>query len=320
MVEHETASHKINEHSLSLDLFATISGIDNASIHFGQSGEDISLLRLFYQMKDGFYIDIGAYDPTRYSNTFILHHFYNWRGLNIDPSKEVIEKFSRYRKNDINVQAAVGKPRKGILYKFEGGARNTFSKKNIERQQSKNQTKIIAKEEVNIVPLENLLDKYLPEKKSINVLDIDVEGLEMEVLESNNWKKYRPQVILVEDYKVGQGMLKGSVIQKYLSRKSYDFIGHHFDTSIYLDSLNKTPELPKISRTEFIDNLEATAKKYGAELTSKETLDKLAKRLEESHQKFKTIQTEKENITNSTSWKITRPLRRISAALKSIKK
>ena len=50
---------------------------------FSQEGEDLVLARIFEGKKNGFYVDIGAHHPTRFSNT---HYFYRrgWSGINID--------------------------------------------------------------------------------------------------------------------------------------------------------------------------------------------------------------------------------------------
>jgi len=46
--------------------------------------------------------------------------------------------------------------------------------------------------------LDEILEKYLPKDQKIDFLSIDVEGMDLNVLRSNNFKKYRPKVILIE--------------------------------------------------------------------------------------------------------------------------
>jgi hypothetical protein len=54
--------------------------------------------------------------------------------------------------------------------------------------------------EVNIitVPLWQLLDQHVPANTRIDLLTVDVEGLDFEVLQSNDWSRYSPEFILVE--------------------------------------------------------------------------------------------------------------------------
>lgn len=46
--------------------------------------------------------------------------------------------------------------------------------------------------------LKDALDKYHNNDIVIDFMSIDVESLEMKVLKSNDWKKYRPKVIAIE--------------------------------------------------------------------------------------------------------------------------
>ena len=66
-------------------------------ISFSLEGEDVVINRLLNDKKDGFYIDIGAFDPILYSNT---HMFYlkGWNGINIDPRSNSMDEFKRIRR------------------------------------------------------------------------------------------------------------------------------------------------------------------------------------------------------------------------------
>lgn len=261
-------THRINEHAISIEQASGVAAIENINFHFGQSAEDSTLLRLFYQKKGGFYVDIGCYDPNRYSNTFLLHHMSGWKGINIDPSGDVIEKFNSKRPNDINIKAAVGAPGKQLYYEFDSAARNTLSKKNLERQKNKGDVKLLNKTELTTKNLSDILDLNMPLGTEIDFFDIDVEGKELEVLKSNKWDKYSPSVILIEDYSIADGNYEQSEIRGYLEPKGYFFAGHNFDTSVYIlrdkkDNLAKN--LNEISRSEFIDKLEATINNSSAQ-------------------------------------------------------
>ncbi len=47
-------------------------------------------------------------------------------------------------------------------------------------------------------PLCDLLFENMPEKQKIDFMNVDVEGMDLEVLKSNDWEKYRPKVVLAE--------------------------------------------------------------------------------------------------------------------------
>jgi hypothetical protein len=46
--------------------------------------------------------------------------------------------------------------------------------------------------------LTKILAEHLPAKQKINFLSVDVEELDLTVLASNDWTKYRPKVVLAE--------------------------------------------------------------------------------------------------------------------------
>lgn len=54
----------------------------------------------------GFYVDVGALDPFRFSNTYALY-LAGWRGINIEPRRDCIQKFEQYRKLDINLNIGI---------------------------------------------------------------------------------------------------------------------------------------------------------------------------------------------------------------------
>ena len=73
---------------------------------YSQEGEDMVLYRIFEKQKSGFYVDIGAYHPKRFSNTYFFYKR-GWRGINIEPNPEAIKLFKKYRVGDINLEMGV---------------------------------------------------------------------------------------------------------------------------------------------------------------------------------------------------------------------
>lgn len=73
---------------------------------YSQEGEDLLLSRIFGDKKDGFYIDVGAHHPFRFSNTYLLYKR-GWRGINIDAMPGSMKLFNRFRPRDINIECGV---------------------------------------------------------------------------------------------------------------------------------------------------------------------------------------------------------------------
>ncbi|MCX2494202.1 FkbM family methyltransferase [Pedobacter sp. PF22-3] len=202
---------------------------------YSQDGEDMILKAIYEQKKGykGFFVDVGAHHPVRYSNT---NYFYKrgWKGINIEPTPSAIGAFNTFRKRDINLNIGIG-PEKTQLkfYCFNEPALNSFSEevsKRIDAESGK--YKIIKELDIDVLPLSDVLDQYLPANTTIDFLSIDVEGLDYQVLLSNNWDKYKPGVILVEE-NVNVDELNHSPIYKFLKEKGYTFFAKTLRTCVY---------------------------------------------------------------------------------------
>lgn len=168
---------------------------NGAIISFAQNYEDIILERIFKEKNIGFYIDVGCFHPVIKS---ITCNFYlkGWRGINIDVSKENIERFDKFRPLDKNIYSLIGsKNTKEDVYILEGTTRSTKKKElgDLYIKEGKN----VSKKKISQRTLNSILNEIenLPE---IDFLSIDVEGAELDVLKGLNLKKYRPKVILAE--------------------------------------------------------------------------------------------------------------------------
>ena len=173
----------------------------NHRLSFSQEGEDMVLSRIFESRKNGFYVDVGAHHPTRFSNTYFFY-LQGWRGINIDAMPGSMKIFKKIRPRDINLEIGISSSQKEMEYFiFNEPALNSFSKNTAYslHQDQNNHYTIVNRRTIETFTLEETLDRYLPVSQSIDFLTIDVEGLDLEVLHSNNWKKYRPDFVLVED-------------------------------------------------------------------------------------------------------------------------
>jgi FkbM family methyltransferase len=196
-----------------------------ANVSYSQEGEDRVLLTLFEDFpKDyrGFYVDIGAHHPWRFSNTFLFYKM-GWSGINIDATPGSMESFRRHRRRDINLELGIG-PTAGEItfYCFNEPALNTFDEKIAQSRDGQQGYHVIAKKSVLVMTLEAVLDKHLPEGKKIDFLSIDVEGLDLMVLKSNNWNKYRPLYLLVEEPL--HSSAAGNATLAYVSQFGYQMV------------------------------------------------------------------------------------------------
>lgn len=169
----------------------------------------------------------------RFSNTYMFYKK-GWNGINIDAMPGSMKIFNKQRKRDINLEMAISDKEEILTYyMFNEPGLNGFSKElSIERDSSKDY-EIIGQKEIKTLPLSKILDKYLPKKQKIDFMNIDVEGLDFQVLKSNNWDKYKPDFILVEIGKRTIDEVLSDPVYKYLINKNYVLVTKTYRTCIF---------------------------------------------------------------------------------------
>ena len=204
---------------------------------FSQNGEDLILNRFLQNKPKGFYIDIGAHHPIRFSNT---HLFYKkgWNGINIDAMPGSMKTFRILRKRDINIETGISSKRGNLtFYTFNEPALNTFDRDEAILKNKENFF-LLNTLSVKVDRLDNILEKYLNHNQDIDFMNIDVEGKEEEVLLSNNWEKYRPKFILIEILHKKVYTHQDCKIKNYLNQKGYFLINKAYDTCIFEKDLS----------------------------------------------------------------------------------
>lgn len=168
---------------------------------YSQAGEDLWLEKALGVKETGFYIDIGAYDPHHLSNT---KHFYEkgWFGINVEPNKLCHANFVRERPRDLNLNVGIDMNRgKLTFYVMNSPSLSTFSKEKAEENE-KLGYKIVSQDIVEVITLTDLFEKHVG-NKSVDFLSIDAEGLDVSVLEGNDWNRWRPHAICIEVADIG---------------------------------------------------------------------------------------------------------------------
>ncbi len=173
------------------------------TIAFGQEGEDLVLRRLFEELRlskqVGFYVDVGAHHPSRFSNTYFWY-LRGWRGINIDATPGCMELFKKRRTRDINLECGVSNDGNSMeFFVFNEPALNSFDAALSREREEDPRYRIVDRIVVPTRKLARILDASLPDDTVIDFLTVDVEGHDLDVLQSNDWDRYRPNVVLAED-------------------------------------------------------------------------------------------------------------------------
>jgi len=199
---------------------------------FSQEGEDLILDRLLNNVERGFYVDVGAHHPFRFSNTQLFYER-GWNGINIEPNPDNFKYFKKYRKNDINLNIGLSNI-KGSLkyYMFNEPALNTFDRQEALLKE-KGIYRIDKTVDVEVTTLSTVLELYLPKSKSIDFLSIDVEGFEKLILKSYNFDICRPKVIVVEILRTPLNEISNNEIYKILEKKNYYLHSKLYNSHIF---------------------------------------------------------------------------------------
>jgi FkbM family methyltransferase len=194
------------------------------------------LNRNFDDKSRGFYVDIGAHHPRRFSNTYFFYKR-GWSGINVEPNPDLIRVFNSERKRDVNLQCGVGEI-EGVLkyYFFNDPALNTFDESLVKWRLANTTYKIVAEADVSIVRLDNVLTKNLPQGSHIDFLSIDVEGLDFSVLKSNNWYLFRPSYVLAEVLASNLEEAISNPISIFMREQGYHLFGKTYNTFIFRDT------------------------------------------------------------------------------------
>ena len=200
---------------------------------YSQEGEDMVLRRLFEKQKTGFYVDVGAHHPKRFSNTYFFYKL-GWSGINVDAMPGSMTAFNRIRPRDINIEKPVSNKKQLLTYyAFNEPALNGFSKELSEERDGKGSYFVKFTKDIETSTLEEILDDNLPKVQSIDFLSIDVEGLDFNVLRSTNLEKYHPKVILVEILNSSLVDIQVNEIYKFLTDAGYELYAKAVNTVIF---------------------------------------------------------------------------------------
>jgi FkbM family methyltransferase len=196
-----------------------------ATVSYSQSGEDVIINYLFstYNITNPTYLEIGTNWPVKCNNTF---YFYNrgCRGVCIEPDREMYELIKRTRPHDtvLNIGIGLSDVKEAVFYLFPGEVNgwSTFSK---EEAQIREKESGIKPKEV-IVPLRNI-NSIIEENFSPypNFISLDVEGLDLEILKSMDFNRFRPEIICVETitFSINNTEEKINDIAAFMQSKGY---------------------------------------------------------------------------------------------------
>jgi FkbM family methyltransferase len=199
---------------------------------YGQFGEDIPIYMLFRKRQHGsFYVDVGAFHPTKWSNSFYLYKK-GWRGVLVEMQPEKALGLRIRRPKDIVIQEAVSEePGEYEIYSAGDYSPSATIEKPENRELGTDQVHSTVKART----LTQMLDGTKYAKRKIDLLSVDAEGHDLAVLRSLDFDIYRPSVIAVESHTITMPQLMETELHAFLSDKNYDLVNRVGFTCLYTD-------------------------------------------------------------------------------------
>lgn len=295
-------------------------------ISYAQNFEDVILWRALKDVKNGFYIDVGANDPIIDSVTKWFSE-QGWSGINVEPDGKYADLLQVDRPNDINLNIVVGEKNDKVIF-FETKTRGWSTNNEFLAKEYARKNEIFLTKEIQCHTLQYVCDKYVKDKE-INFLKIDVEGSEKSVLQGADFIKYRPWILVIEATKPNSPELsiewEDFVIESgyrfiyfdglnrfYLSKEKYGELRGYFqlppnpfdDYVLYgvvkraADNANLNLKIKEIDRSR-----EQTEQRFEKEVFARDA------RIEDLEQKVNDLQSKIRSMEETISWKMIKPLR-----------
>lgn len=204
---------------------------------FAQLGEDLILDRIITNIlkwdinKNYNYVDVGAYDAVLHSVTYLLY-LRGWKGVVFDPSLTTEKSFRFWRKRDKFIRAVVGdKDNTKVNFYIpcsSNGDKSTSSSKYPPIEKIEDYKKLTFRQ----VNLNNELKRQGINK--INFLNLDVEGAELEIINSFDFEFFKPSIIAIEIHGNNIEEWLQSDVAKIILSKDYQAVGSAVITHFFV--------------------------------------------------------------------------------------
>ena len=174
---------------------------------YSQVNQDIWVLDMLKNKENGFFLDIGAFDGIKFSNTYILEKYFNWKGLLVEAHPDNYNKMISCRENTFCNYAIDDRTGK-VIFDKDGNTGSKISESGIE---------------VNSITFNDLFNKY----KVPNVIDymsLDIEGNEYISLTKFPFETHKCLLITVEHNSYLDGGVNKNKIKEILLKNQYEIV------------------------------------------------------------------------------------------------
>ncbi|HTM05970.1 MAG TPA: FkbM family methyltransferase [Patescibacteria group bacterium] len=198
----------------------------------------------FSNQQKGFFVDIGAHDGIKWSNSYFFEKKLGWQGLCIEPLCEAFCKLKENR-SALCINTCVGKYN-GVADFFNvhgapdqlSGLVNTYHplhKQRMERE-VKEDNGSFSIEKVSVCTLSTLFDQY--NIKYVDFISLDTEGSEMDILQGIDFEKVYIKVMTIEN------MFYGDQLKNFMAKKGFQLVARLGNCDdVYVNKKNRDRSL-----------------------------------------------------------------------------
>lgn len=210
-----------------------------SSVSYSQSGEDLIVDFIFraLQLEKPTYLDVGANHPYLFSNTYRFY-LQGSAGVLVEPDPSLFKALESARPKDVHLNVGVSGTREAKLplYVMSTPTLNTFSHEEAKRYEDTGLHRIERIETIEVVPLMKIITENF-QSTTLDFLSIDVEGLDLEIIESLDFKKCRPCVICAETLTFSEDRSERKVpeIADFLTKNDYFSYADTYINTIFVD-------------------------------------------------------------------------------------
>jgi FkbM family methyltransferase len=210
---------------------------EGARASYSQSGEDriVALMLAYYGIENATFMDIGSCDPVENSNTYLLYT-HGSRGLLVEPNPALSDRIRTARPGDTLLAAGIGitDATEADYFMFDKHELNTLDPEQKERL-LRTEPDLTLERTVK-VPLVNI-NRAIAEHlggRAPDVLSIDIEGLDLPVLRTLDFAKYRPRIVVAETL-VTLTRNHNPDTTPFMAAHGYEVRGMTYPNTIYVD-------------------------------------------------------------------------------------
>lgn len=205
---------------------------------YAQCGEDILAQAILDQIgiSRPVYLDVGANDPRRLSNTFYFYQ-QGCTGLLIEPNPKLFKRLKRVRRRDTCLLAGLSDrtETQATFYQMHPPTLSTFSRSEAAVFESEGYH-IIKEMSIPLLTPSEAIERHLP--RCPDFVSLDAEGLDMTILRCWDFERSRPAVFCIETLNFFEDhtkLRKDAEVIEFMEAAGYMVYADTFINTLFVD-------------------------------------------------------------------------------------